>query len=221
MKSRLAIALALAALVVAALGSTSLGQAATGAAKASVDKARSSQLAGPLRVKASEVRRGPRGPRGKRGLRGLRGLAGPPGAQGVQGIQGIQGIQGPIGPGARWLAASPDGTILDQTGGATLALTQSPGRYWYDFGTNITRKLVLVSLRDFNGYAHAVQCDGPTDTGGCFGTPEDAERVYVETRNAAGNLADLGVYLTLVGPDGTGATGRSDSPESATGPAVP
>lgn len=104
MKERLAIALALAALVVAALGSTSLGQAATDAAKASVQKARSSKLAGPLRVKSSQVTRGPRGPRGKRGkrgLRGLRGLTGPPGApgqQGAQGIQGIQGIQGPAGP---------------------------------------------------------------------------------------------------------------------------
>ena len=88
MKERLAIALALAALVVAALGSTSLGQAATGAARASVDKARSSKLAGPLRVKASEVRRGPRGKRGKRGPRGLRGLAGPPGGQGAQGVPG-------------------------------------------------------------------------------------------------------------------------------------
>ena len=97
MKHRLAIALALAALVVAALGSTSLGQAATGAAKASVDKARSSTLAGPLRVKASEVQRGPRGPRGKRGLRGLRGLAGPPGAPGAQGTQGAQGLQGAPG----------------------------------------------------------------------------------------------------------------------------
>ena len=91
MKHRLAIALALAALVVAALGSTSLGQAATGAAKASVDKARSSTLAGPLRVKASEVQRGPRGPRGKRGLRGLRGLTGPAGPAGPQGPAGPPG----------------------------------------------------------------------------------------------------------------------------------
>jgi hypothetical protein len=94
MKQRSAISLAFAALVVGLLGSTSVGQAASDAAKASINTARSTQLAGPLRVKASEpIRRGPRGPRGKRGRRGPRGL---PGAQGIQGIQGIPGPPGPV-----------------------------------------------------------------------------------------------------------------------------
>jgi len=95
MKERLAIALAFAALVVAALGSTSVGQATSGAVKAGVSKARSTQLAGPLRVQAGQpVRRGPRGKRGPRGLRGPVGPAGPVGPQGPQGIQGPQGVAG-------------------------------------------------------------------------------------------------------------------------------
>jgi hypothetical protein len=154
-----------------------------------------------------------------RGAKGDKGDPGAPGAPGAPGQQGIQGIQGPIGPGARWLAADPTGAILDQTGGITLALAQT-GRYWYDFGTNINRKLVLVSLRDFSGYAHGVQCSGPATTGGCFGGAVDANRVYVETRDATGALANRGFYLTLVGPDGVGVT-AANSPSHSTGPAVP
>ncbi len=92
MKNRLPIALALAALVIAALGSTGLGQAASNAAKASISKARSSALAGPMRVDAGQVKRGPRGPRG---LRGLRGLTGPPGATGATGATGPAGAPNP------------------------------------------------------------------------------------------------------------------------------
>jgi hypothetical protein len=108
MKQRTAISLALAALVIAVLGSTSAGQAASDAMKASIEKARTTQLAGPLRVHAAQpVRRGPRGPRGRRGPRGFRGPAGPTGpagpagptgATGAQGQQGRQGDQGPPGP---------------------------------------------------------------------------------------------------------------------------
>ena len=123
MKSRLAIALALAALVVAALGSTSLGQAATGAAKASVDKARSSTLAGPLRVKASEVQRGPRGPRGKRGLRGLRGLTGPAGPGGPQ---GPAGPPGPSNPNADTLNGYAANALIRVGRGTGLGFADTP-----------------------------------------------------------------------------------------------
>jgi hypothetical protein len=60
MKQRTAITLAFAALVVALLGSTSVGQAASNAVKAGVHQARSSRLAGPLRIHAGQpLRRGP------------------------------------------------------------------------------------------------------------------------------------------------------------------
>jgi collagen triple helix repeat protein len=100
MKNRLPIALAFTALVVSLLGSTSIGQAASNAAKASIAKARSNALAGPLRTSAGEVRRGPRGLRGKRGLRGLRGLTGPPGATGATGASGPTGPAGAPNPNA-------------------------------------------------------------------------------------------------------------------------
>jgi hypothetical protein len=95
MKGRLAVALALAALVVAALGSTSVGQAASNAAKASINKARSSQLAGPLRVHASQPARGPRGKRGKRGPAGPAGPSGPAGPAGATGPAGPAGAPNP------------------------------------------------------------------------------------------------------------------------------
>ena len=70
MKGRIAVSLAFTALVVAVLGSTSIGQAASSAVRAGINTARSSQLAGPLRIQVSQPLRGPRGPRGRRGLRG-------------------------------------------------------------------------------------------------------------------------------------------------------
>lgn len=97
MKERIAISLAFAALVVAALGSTSVGQAASGAVKAGVNNARSSKLAGPLRVQAGQARRGPRGFRGRRGPRGLAGPAGPAGAAGANGATGAAGATGATG----------------------------------------------------------------------------------------------------------------------------
>ena len=93
MKGRLPIALALTALLVAVMGSTSLGQAASNAARASLSKARSSTLAGPLRAGVGQPLRGPRGRRGPRGLRGPRGPAGPEGPIGIQGIPGPPGFQ--------------------------------------------------------------------------------------------------------------------------------
>jgi len=141
MRERIAIALAFAALVVALLGSTSVGQAASGAMKAGIGKARASHLAGPLRVQAGQVVRGPRGPRGKRGPRGFRGPVGPAGAegpagpagatgatgatgaqgaQGIQGIQGIQGVQGPPGPSGPQVRVHKDAAQEIPTGVTTL-----------------------------------------------------------------------------------------------------
>ena len=82
-----------------------------------------------------------------------------------------------MGPGARWVSVNgATGAITDQSGGITVALTQT-GRYWIDFGADITRKLPVVSVRDFSGHAHAVQCAGPSSSGGCFFSAEDNERV--------------------------------------------
>lgn len=163
-----------------------------------------------------------RGPRGLRGPAGQNGTNGAPGQNGTNGTNGTNGAQGPMGPGARWAALDGTlGVIADQTGGITVALNQV-GRYWIDFGTNITRKLVIVSLRDLSGHAHAVQCAGPAGiAGGCFGTAEDNERVYVQTRDAAGAAANRNFYLAVVGPDGVGTTSVSIPSSGSTGLAVP
>ncbi len=210
MKARLAIALALAALVVAALGSTSLGQAATGAAKASVDKARSSKLAGPLRVKASEVRRGPRGPRGKRGLRGLRGLTGPPGAPGAQ---GIQGIQGPAGPGAQWATVSSNGTIVRQSGGIT-AVKQQTGGYVVTFPEVVTSRLILVTpalVNDLNvrGAAIAAPC---VDFPASCGSANLANSVSVFTLSTTGSQQDHSFTVSEMGPNSTAVSVPENGP---------
>jgi len=211
MKERLAIALALAALVVAALGSTSLGQAATGAAKASIEKARSSKLAGPLRVNASNpVRRGPRGLRGRRGPRGLRGPIGPPGAagqQGAQGAQGIQGIQGPAGPGALWATVNSAGTIVRQSGGIT-AVHSQPGGYVVTFPEEVTRRLILVtpalsSDLTTRGAAIAAPC---VDFIASCGTANIANSVSVFTLSTAGAQQDHSFTVSEMGPNSTTAS---------------
>jgi hypothetical protein len=208
MKERLAIALALAALVVAALGSTSLGQAATGAAKASVNKARSSKLAGPLRVKSSAVTRGPRGPRGKRGKRGLRGLRGLTGPPGAAGAQGIQGIQGPAGPGALWATVNSTGTIVRQSGGIT-AVKQQTGGYVVTFPEPVTGRLILVTPAlagdlTVRGAAIAAPCQ---DFVGSCGTANIANSVTVFTLSTAGAQQDHSFTVAEMGPNSAVFTG--------------
>jgi collagen triple helix repeat protein len=164
----------------------------------------------------------PRGARGPQGLPGATGATGAAGAKGDKGDKGDQGIQGPMGPGARWAAVNgATGAIVDQSGGLTVTDNQT-GRYWVDFGTDVTRKLILVSLRDFSGQSQAIACAGPSGAGSCYGTPEDLERVYIQTRDAAGAAANRNFYIVMMGPDGTGTTGAGSKADSRpTGPAVP
>jgi hypothetical protein len=228
MKARLPIALALSGLVVALLGSTSVGQAASDAAKASVSKARSSTLAGPLRAKASKpIRRGPRGRRGKRGPRGLRGPIGPAGpvgpvgATGATGAQGPQGIQGPAGPGARWVAVQPDGAAVLQSGGIASS-NISTGNYVVDFGEDVSRRLIIVSSAtvndlSFRGTSIAGSCAVPTPIPSCGANAQN--KVFVATLAPAGTtLQNHGFYLAVMGP--ASAASAPGSPDKAYGPLV-
>jgi len=136
----------------------------------------------------------------------------PAGPQGPQGSQGPQGVQGPAGPGARWAVVQPNGTIVLQSGGITSTHTGT-GTYRLDFGSDVSRQLILVSLGPaadfaFRGIAISGSCAPPagsTTLIGCnVANPET--KVFVGTLNQ-GNAAleDHSFYVTAMGPTGAGA----------------
>ena len=136
----------------------------------------------------------------------------PAGPQGPQGAQGPQGVQGPAGPGARWAVVQPNGTIVLQSGGITSTHTGT-GTYRLDFGSDVSRQLILVSLGPaadftFRGIAISGSCAPPagsTTLIGCnVASPET--KVFVGTLNQAdAALEDHSFDVTVMGPTGAGA----------------
>jgi hypothetical protein len=148
--------------------------------------------------------------------RGAQGPTGPTGPTGATGATGAQGIQGPLGPGARWALIRADGVILDQSGGISVTSSMNAGSYWINMGTDVSRQLILTTIRGFDGYAQAVYCGGPNNTGCNPG--DDANHVFVYTHNAAGSPTDRDFWVTAVGPGGVGAV-APEKPEGGSNPA--
>jgi hypothetical protein len=146
-------------------------------------------------------------------LRGPSGPSGAQGAPGAKGDKGEQGIQGPQGPGARWALVNANGTIAEQSGGISVTSSATNGGYWINFGSDISRKMVLVSVRAFDGYAQALQCAGPTGVGCNPGG--DTNHVFVYTHNADGTPADHAFYVAVVGPDGIGVGALTGASQGA------
>ena len=210
MKERLAIALALAALVVAALGSTSLGQAATGAARASVDKARSSKLAGPLRVKASEV------PAVARAVRAASVVPRPPRPSRPTRRTRRTGRTGPAGP------AWPRGTVGDcrqhRNHRATVRRNHGgqaqTGGYVVTFPEVVTGRLILVTpalVNDLNvrGAAIAAPC---VDFPASCGSANLANSVSVFTLSTTGSQQDHSFTVSEMGPNSTAVSVPENGP---------
>jgi hypothetical protein len=149
-------------------------------------------------------------------LRGPRGLSGAPGAQGAKGDKGGKGDKedkGDQGPGARWALINANGTIAEQSGGISVTSSAGNGGYWINFGSDISRKMVHVSIRAFEGYAQALQCAGPTGVGCSPGG--DTSHVFVYTHNADGTPVDHAFYVAVVGPDGIGTGATALTPVGA------
>jgi hypothetical protein len=142
-----------------------------------------------------------------KGNRGPRGLAGAAGAKGATGAQGV------AGPGARWAAVKPDGTIALQSGGITVTHTGT-GTYVVNFGSDISKMLTLVipgtvSDGSFRGAAVTSPCAGPASTASLVGCPAVSPENYVfvgELDSAGSSPEDHGFYVASVGPAGTGTT---------------
>ncbi len=153
-----------------------------------------------------------------RGARGAAGTPGPAGPAGPGGAQGPQGIQGPQGPGARWALVRADGVILDQSGGITMTQHSAGGSYWINMGANISRQMVLVTIRGFDGHAQVVQCAGPNGTG-CILAANNTNHLFVYSHNAAGTPTDKDFWITTVGPNAAGS-GLSATPIAGPNPAL-
>jgi hypothetical protein len=130
--------------------------------------------------------------------------AGPTGPPGPAGAAGAAGPAGPAGPGARWALVRPDGGIVAQSGGITLAAKPSSGVYILNFGSATTGKLIVVSNAvaadgGFRGAATAGPCGAGTEGIVCP-AGNDANHVLVSTTNttsAAG--ADHAFYVAVIG----------------------
>ena len=130
--------------------------------------------------------------------------AGATGPQGPAGPAGAAGPAGPAGPGARWALVRPDGGIVAQSGGISLAAKPSPGRYILNFGSSVAGKPVLAS----NGLAADGGFRGAIVAGPCGGGTEgivcpagnDINHVFVGTQatnNATGE--DHAFYVAVIG----------------------
>jgi hypothetical protein len=98
----------------------------------------------------------------------------------------------------------PDGGIVAQSGGITLAAKPSAGRYILNFGSAATGKLILVSTgfandSGFRGAAVAGPCGGGTEGIVCT-AGNDANHVFVGTQgtdNVTG--VDHAFYVAVIG----------------------
>jgi hypothetical protein len=127
----------------------------------------------------------------------------PAGPAGPAGPTGAAGPAGPAGPGARWALVRPDGGIAAQSGGITLA-GHTTGRYYVNFGSAITGKLISVSPgfandSNFRGVTLAGPCGGPPE--GLFCVTSDNSSTVLVVTNDDDNLTvqDHSFYITVIG----------------------
>jgi hypothetical protein len=133
----------------------------------------------------------------------------PRGAVGPAGPAGPQGPAGPAGPAggsatAKWAIVRPDGGIVAQSGGITLAAKPAAGQYLLNIGSSVAGKPILVSggyandTGDQRGETSAGPCNGGTDGINCSAS-NNSNTVFVETRNNDGFPADHAFYIAIFG----------------------
>jgi hypothetical protein len=134
-----------------------------------------------------------------------RGAPGPVGPVGPTGPTGPAGPAGPSGAGARWALVRPNGTIAAQSGGITLSAHSSVGNYIMGFGSQTTGHLILAAgayagdTSDQRGETTAGPCGGGTEGRTCPTGMDDANHVWVQTRNSAANPSDHAFYVAVFG----------------------
>jgi hypothetical protein len=134
-----------------------------------------------------------------------RGKEGPIGPVGPQGPAGPAGPAGASGAGARWALVRPDGGIAAQSGGITLAAHPSGGNYFLAFGSAVNGHLILTSGAyagdpgDQRGETTAGPCGGGSEGRTCPTGFDDANHIWVQTRENGGNPSDHAFYVAVFG----------------------
>jgi hypothetical protein len=133
---------------------------------------------------------------------------GPAGPQGPAGPAGPQGPAGPAGTGTgvpvKWAVVRPDGGIVTQSGGITLAAKPGTGEYILNFGSSVSGKPILVSSAHAGGDTatrgdtSASPCGGGSDGITCTGADANTN-VVVMTRDATGAAQDHAFVVAVVG----------------------
>ncbi|HTS72228.1 MAG TPA: hypothetical protein VMG74_00780 [Gaiellaceae bacterium] len=140
----------------------------------------------------------------------IKSLKGNKGVQGVPGQRGPTGAQGVAGPGARWAAVSPTGTIVLQSGGIAVS-HPGTGIYIVNFGADVSKDLVLltpgtVADGSFRGTAVGSSCAAPATTASLTGCPTTNAQNFVfvgELNSGDTAVGNHGFYVAVVGPAGT------------------
>src|SRR2546421_5729658 len=124
------------------------------------------------------------------------GPVGPTGPAGPTGPQGPAGPAGPAGGGAlKWAVVRPDGGIVAQSGGITLAAKPGVGTYILSFGSTVPGHPILSSGAyandgsDQRGETSAGPCAGGSEGKTCSVSGTNSS-VFGETRSDAGVPAD-------------------------------
>jgi hypothetical protein len=109
---------------------------------------------------------------------------------------------------AMWAEVAPDGTILNQSGGISLAHHTSGGQYWFTFPSSVQHSLQVTPVTSAAGDpggsmdAKAAACGGtagPTDPyTNCTGNaPNTGSSLFVATFKA-GSQTDIAFFITAL-----------------------
>ena len=98
----------------------------------------------------------------------------------------------------------PDGGIVAQSGGITLAAKPGSGTYILNFGSAVTGKAIAASGAyaadpgDQRGETTAGPCGGGSEGRTCSSS-DNTNSVFVQTRNDGGNPTDHAFYVIVFG----------------------
>jgi len=132
-----------------------------------------------------------------------RGPAGPAGPVGPAGPAGPQGPAGPSGATIKWALVRPDGAIVSQSGGITLASHVSVGTYILNIGIAVAGKPLVATgayasdASDQRGETTVGTCGGGAEGRTCPTNFNATSHVWVQTRSNAGVPADHAFFVVI------------------------
>jgi len=104
----------------------------------------------------------------------------------------------------KWAVVRPDGGIVAQSGGITLAAKPGSGEYILSFGSTVTGHAIVATgayandASDQRGESSAGPCNSATEGVTCSSS-NNTSSLFVETRNNLGTPADHAFYVAVLG----------------------